>query len=134
MSKPKKPDGFTFIEVIIGVLILGIVLVPLFDIFAKSNWHSVDAEKSTTALYLAQSVLEELKNKPFDDIKPVSDREYDGRPGYRYTVKINGPEDVNGYQVKHITVVVSYMMGNVTKQVSLTMEKTNRDEIAEQQM
>ena len=133
MAKEIARNGFTFIEVMISVLILGIVLIPLLDIFAQSNLNSVDAQKSTTALYLTQSKLEQYINTTFSDIKSVNKQAYPNKPGYDYAVSVNETVNAKGYQGKTITVIVYYQVGSVEKQVSLTMEKTNRDVKANQQ-
>ncbi|AQS58478.1 type IV pilus modification PilV family protein [Desulforamulus ferrireducens] len=134
MVNERVRNGFTFIEVMISILILGIVLIPLIDVFARSNINSLDAEKSTTALYLSQSKLEQLINTPFSDIKSVNKQPYPGKDSYTYSVTVLETASDKGYQVKNITVVVYYHLGGVEKQVSLTMEKTNRDVKADQQV
>ncbi len=133
MSKKKVRNGFTYIEVVISVLLLGVVLIPLFELLVRSNVQAVEAEQSTTALYLAQSKLEQYYNTPFGEINSVNKQTYPNKPGYDYAVTVKETAHARGYQAKTITVIVYYLVGRVERQVSLTMEKTNRDVKADQQ-
>lgn len=133
MPKKKARNGFTYIEVVISVLLLGVILIPLFELLARSNLHAVEAQKSTTALYLAQSKLEQYSNTPSYNISSVNKQTYPINPEYDYAVTVKETAHVRGYQAKTITVTVYYLVGRVERQVSLTMEKTNRDVKADQQ-
>ena len=133
MPKGKARNGFTYIEVVISVLLLSVVLIPLFELLVRSNLHTVEVQKSTTALYLAQSKLEQYSNTPFYDISSVNKQTYPINPEYDYAVTVKETAHVGGYQTKTITVIIYYLVGQVERQVSLTMEKTNRDVKADQQ-
>jgi len=60
-----KDKGFTFIELIMVILIVGIAVVPLIQMFTTSLKGSADTEATSVALELAQDKMEETKQLGF---------------------------------------------------------------------
>ncbi len=54
-------SGYTFIELLIALALLGIVVAPLLNLFATGYTFIGDARKETTALNLCRARLEELR-------------------------------------------------------------------------
>jgi prepilin-type N-terminal cleavage/methylation domain-containing protein len=54
-------SGYTFIELLIALALLGIVVAPLLNLFATGYSFIGDARKETTALNLCRTRLEELR-------------------------------------------------------------------------
>lgn len=134
-------NGFTLLEVMICLILFSLILVPMSNVVLSGNLQSMGAQRSTTALYLAQSSLERLLNTPFSEINPQPRHNIIGHPGYSCQVAVNGelsgsvlgarPANGHSYLVKTVTVTVYYEIGSANKQAVLTMEKTNRDDEAD---
>lgn len=61
--------GFTLIEVVIFILLLGIALVPLIGVLGNALHSSAGHHAIRTATYLAQGLMEEVSGKNFEDIE-----------------------------------------------------------------
>jgi prepilin-type N-terminal cleavage/methylation domain-containing protein len=71
MKKMKyKPNdkGFSLVEVIVSITLLAIILVPLLNYFVSSAKYSSKAKTNQKAVVLAQSILEQCKDKSIDEI------------------------------------------------------------------
>lgn len=60
--KIQKSIGFTFIEVLVAVGILGLILTSLLGFFAQSIELNATSQESTLAVSHAQYVLEEIRS------------------------------------------------------------------------
>jgi prepilin-type N-terminal cleavage/methylation domain-containing protein len=54
-------SGYTFIELLIALALLGIVVAPLLNLFATGYTFIGDARRHTTALNLCRARLEEVR-------------------------------------------------------------------------
>jgi len=70
--KDKKANGFTFIELIMVILIVGIAIIPLIQMYTTSLKGSADAELDTVALELAQEKMEETRQLSFGSVSSSS--------------------------------------------------------------
>ena len=68
----KQGKDFTFIELIMIIVIVGIAVVPLIQMFTTSLKGSADAEATSIALELAQDKMEETKQLSFGSISSSS--------------------------------------------------------------
>lgn len=123
-SKGKKEAGFSLLEVMLAVLLLGIVLVPMLNLFTTSGRISASSWSEATALNLAQAKLEEMKDTPFDDVVGQSGT-FPDNPDYNYTISV-APDGDDPSLLKIVTVTVNYSEAGGTQSVSLTMEKSRR--------
>lgn len=64
--------GFTLVEVLLGVVLLGALFAPLVAALSGSLTAVEAREKDTRALYLAQGRMEELLARDFDSLTPGS--------------------------------------------------------------
>ncbi len=62
-----KNRAFTYIEVLISVMILGFVLIPLLSQFYTGFQGNVIAELVTQSIDLADELMEEIKSRRFDE-------------------------------------------------------------------
>jgi len=53
--------GYTLIELIITLAVVGIMIVPIFDAFLESNRVNLMSRRQISAAYLAQNELEDIK-------------------------------------------------------------------------
>jgi len=63
----KRQNGFTFIEILVSIVILAVGLLSIAGLVTTVIKGNVSSKKTTTAIALAQTKIEELKNKPFTD-------------------------------------------------------------------
>ena len=67
VENKNKPNGFTLIEIIISLVVLGFALFGLINLFMNLSVQNVAAQYRGTATMLAQELLEEIKAKRFDE-------------------------------------------------------------------
>lgn len=67
-----KDSGFTFIELILIIVIVGIAIIPLVQIFTTSLKGGAEAEANTIALELAQEKMEEIRELSFSTVSNSS--------------------------------------------------------------
>jgi len=103
-------SGFTMLEVLVSVGLMGIVIIPLMGLLASAAVLHAQREQETRAIFLAQKKIEEIKNNATTDFAA----DYNKSPGagtdfpspdskYKYTVI-----DSEGSDIKDITVQVWY--------------------------
>ncbi len=64
-------EGFSLIEVIAVVAILGIVMAPVLSMYAGASFATLLAGKETTAVALAQERMEELKGTGYSALEMI---------------------------------------------------------------
>lgn len=97
-----KKEGFSLIEVLIGLIFLAIGILALASLQVTSVRGNFSSNNLMQATYVAQDRLEFLKNRPYDsaelgavnnkdDVKVnVSGVVYDGK----YTINISGYKEI----------------------------------------
>ena len=60
--------GFTLIEVIMVIVILGIMLPGIMMFFIQGVKDSVDSQRRTTAIFLVDGLMEEIRSKGWDEV------------------------------------------------------------------
>ena len=63
----KEQTGFTYIEILIAVVILGVVLIPMLNQFYIGFRGNKTAEILTQGANLGEDMMEEIKSKRFDE-------------------------------------------------------------------
>ena len=58
----KNKNGFTFIELLISLMLISICFIPLMRMFSNSTEQALVLDELTTATYLAKGAMEKLKN------------------------------------------------------------------------
>jgi len=113
-------NGLTLLEVLVAAVLLGLVLVAVFNLFTVGTRLEVDAHRHMEALRLAEAEVERFKAVPYAAVAaPEAPREAPGRHG-TYLVAVDVAEHEAG---KTVTVTVSYREQGQDKSVSLTMER-----------
>jgi len=62
-----KNRAFTYIEILIAVVMLGMVLIPLLSQFYIGFKGNVTSELVTKSVDLAEELIEEIRSKQFDE-------------------------------------------------------------------
>ncbi|MBE3581369.1 MAG: type II secretion system protein [Thermoanaerobacteraceae bacterium] len=121
----KSQDGFTLLEVVVGVVILAVALVPLVDYLVVSSRWSASSEEELVALALAQGKIEEIKGRPLSEVRDEPENPGDPplafpeNPSFRYRLTV----DESGRYLKTVIVTVYYEDSWGSRQMSLTAEK-----------
>lgn len=102
----KNEKGFTLIGVVIAVAILGVIAAGFLGGLAGASRALFTADERTTANNLAESQMEDVKNRPYAlsyTAAPIPS-EYDGA-GYSATIDVVSLEDGN---IQKIIVTIEH--------------------------
>ncbi len=64
----KKTEGFSLIEVLIGVSLVAIALLGLVQLYILSLMNNLRSDRMTNATFLAQQQIEELRGLTADEL------------------------------------------------------------------
>lgn len=64
--------GFTLIEVIMVIVILGIILPGIMMYFIQGVKNSADSQRRATAIFLAEGLMEEIISKKWDEVAVIN--------------------------------------------------------------
>ena len=104
----KKPEGFTLIEVVIGLVILAIGLLAIAALQTNSTKGGYFSNNVTQATIFAQDKLEYLKNLSYRDSDLSSGQHNEGTiSGTIFSRQYTIVEDA-GNSMKTITVTVQW--------------------------
>lgn len=126
MTRRGTEDGFTLLEVVLVILVLGLALLPLLTQTVETNVHAVDAQAASAAVFLCrertETILADRKapsigyaaitNSRYPDESPVA-----GFPGFSRTTHVSADSSYGGVTFRAVRVTVS---GALTPAVSLS--------------
>jgi len=124
----KNEHGLTLIEVLVSFVILTMTLVTMMNSFALGGRQNADTSRYNTALALAQSKMEEIKNSTFKNVVNIASTNFSTESDYSQYVSFSYTVTVinSGLNNKTVTVTVSYSDEGVPKQLNITSEITKR--------
>jgi len=100
-------NGFTLLEILLTIIILGMALIPLMEMIPQALVLDNKVERETQAVFLAQQKLEEIKGKAIYDFSPDYSESATAFPSphsiFKYIVS-----DDQGAGIKEIAVNVWY--------------------------
>jgi general secretion pathway protein I len=106
-----EPSGFTLLEMMVAVAIIGIALVSVYKLHAQTIGLTAITRFNATAPLLAQSRLALLEAKPLKDASDDSGDLGDEYPGYSFKVAISDVESEifkdPGPTLKKIEIVIA---------------------------
>lgn len=102
----KKEKGFTFIEVVISLAVLGIIAVGFLSGLTAASKGLMIADERATAHNLAESLMENVKNQP-----------------YATSYSVSVPGEYAGY-IPHV-VTLSLEDGNIQK-ITITIDHQDK--------
>jgi len=108
MKTSTKSTGFTLIEILIALFILGFALLALAGLMVTTTKNNSFGGRMTEAATFAQSKLEELQTMPTDDIVSGNDLKT-GSQGNQYTRNWT------------VTTTTDNDSKTITKQINLTI-------------
>ncbi len=108
MIRRKNQDGFSLIEILIGLIILAVGLLAIGGLQITSIREGFSSNNITQATILAQDKLEYLKNLSYTDSHLNSGQHNDGTiPNTIFTREYSVLEDT-GNNMKTITVTIQW--------------------------
>ena len=117
MMMLRQAKGFTLLETMIALVLLGMVLIPAYEMFAVAHLGSALGGRQTTALNLAQDIMEEYRARNLQSLALYDLSRTDSilQPGYAYAVDVT----VESTQLNRIEVSVFYEAGNQERTITL---------------
>ncbi len=117
-------DGFTVVEIVVAVFLIALSVTGLVTMMVSAQFAQRDTYYLSEASRVAQTKLEELTAKPFDQISNgttnfSSDSSLSKLPGGKtgQVVVSNAPHLPDG---KQIEVTITYPVGTQQKKVIMT--------------
>jgi len=75
MGRGKRKDerGFSLVEVLVAMVLLGFAMLAMGSLFLSSMEHSRQGRHDMVALNLASEILERMRAVDFDEVEPLFD-------------------------------------------------------------
>ena len=115
----ERDDGFTLIEIMITLVILSVGLLALAGLQVNAIKGNTNSRRMTTAVFIAEKKLEQIKNTPYTNIQSESIQqvtEASANFTRQVTVTSNNPLQ----NTKKIDVIVTWKDGSKSYTVPLS--------------
>jgi len=104
--------GFTLVEVLLAITLLGIALIPIIQSMPSIYRVNRDMIIENTMSFYAQDKLEEVKSaiiSDFDTDRTQTSQVVSGETNYRYNIIDDGGTDIGGDANKDIKIITVQM-------------------------
>ena len=104
-SNLRSNCGYTFIELLVAITILGLMIPPVFGLFTNSYLAITSAGQQTAAINLCLEKMESVKSAGYDDLKKnyissdsplLNEEKVPGWPQFRRETKVTFASKVAG--------------------------------------
>ncbi|MEM5767106.1 MAG: prepilin-type N-terminal cleavage/methylation domain-containing protein [Bacillota bacterium] len=106
-QRSKSKAGFSLVEMLASLMLLGMGLLALFNCFARTVFLDSAAAEQADAVRIAQAQMETVKAMRFEDVGAGS--EQFERNGLLYTCRVSVSARQKDSSLKDVTVTVSWM-------------------------
>ncbi len=106
-GKGRARTGFTLIEVVSSLVIVGVSLVAVLQMFSFATRSAELTQKKLVTYTLLERKRDEIKCKTFSDDVTEEEESYTDSPGYVFTVTEDVPYNGNSY-LKQVVIDVAY--------------------------
>lgn len=97
---PRPSRGFSLIEVLLGIALMGVAMLGLAQLFVMSVWSNHRSEQISTATFLAQQEMDQLRTLTAAELQTLQtnyvdenlDVNNDGTPDYRRITQVSSPQ------------------------------------------
>ena len=106
-SAPHRSNGFSLLEVMVALAILGLAVVAIFQLFSINLRSTQKAEDYTKAIFYARSMMDEAYSfvDPSDE---SASEEYEERYTAKRDVSVKSESDDGNVKVYEIAVTVTW--------------------------
>lgn len=117
--------GFTLIEVLISLVLLGIGFSFSAKVFVAGKYFMKEAENKARAMEIASVHMNEYLTKSFDELTPGVTTPVTDANGFTWTATVveqvmpHGPTKINDIPYKNIEVICSYHEQNINGVVAV---------------
>lgn len=119
-----KKKGFTLIEVVASLIIVGVALVAILGMFSISSRTSKLSEERVAAYNLLQRKMEEVKAKDFASIASAPNESYSGFSDYTLNTTVTNPSTY----LKEVEVKIQWAVPlGGTNEETITTKMTDQD-------
>lgn len=125
MKKLLNKKGFTIIEVMVTLAVLGIVIVPLMTMFITSQKINNEGSKEYQSIQLAQKYMEEIKGmEAVNDLNIL----YNVPSDYSYTENADGSYDIESLPAKEFPFIVDIGVKPLTENSKVNISNVTSSE------
>lgn len=117
----KNKKGYTLVELIITLAVIGIMIVPIFNSFVESHKVNVISKRRIVSSHLAQSRMEEIKSFDFNTLK----FEFQGNPIDTSNSTVEFTDGGKTLTRNNVDYVVTSKLINVTDKLVLSSAAGN---------
>ena len=109
-AKGRKQAGFTLIEVLVALAVLGIVIPPVLGLFTAASHRSHNSKRNTIALTVARDIMDRIKAGDINSAN-VEKKIKNYRERYGVEICISSIGTSNGGTLKMVKVYVAPQLG-----------------------
>jgi type IV pilus assembly protein PilV len=119
-SRTQREAGFTFIDVMLALVILTIGVLALADLQVISSSGNKASQGLTTAASLGAAKLEAIKNTPYAGVSAEAATPITGADGTTYTRRVTVTNNSPMTNTKTVTVTLTWTDGSRTTTIPMS--------------
>ncbi|MDE0683075.1 MAG: prepilin-type N-terminal cleavage/methylation domain-containing protein [Candidatus Poribacteria bacterium] len=127
-----EENGFTLVEILVTLAILGAVLPALLHAFASAARNQGLSDNSTTALYLLKFRMAEIEMAGYPDVGEETG-EFGNNTRYRWSSAVEDIESEEVENVRRVQVTVTWQHRNRERSMSMNTYVADRQKSETQQ-
>ncbi|MXV75914.1 prepilin-type N-terminal cleavage/methylation domain-containing protein [Candidatus Poribacteria bacterium] len=127
-----EENGFTLVEILVTLAILGAVLPALLHAFASAARNQGLSDNSTTALYLLKFRMAEIEMAGYPDVGEETG-EFGNNTRYRWSSVVEDIESEEVENVRRVQVTVTWQHRNRERSMSMNTYVADRQKSETQQ-
>ena len=127
-----EENGFTLVEILVTLAILGAALPALLHAFASAARNQALADNTTTVLYLLKSRMNEIQMSGYPDVGEENG-EFGDNTRYRWSSVVQDIESEDVENVRQVQVTVTWIHGNKERSMSMGTYIADRQKVEAQQ-
>ena len=131
-SRSAEENGFTLVEILVTLAILGAVLPALLHAFASAARNQGLSDNSTTALYLLKFRMAEIEMTGYPDVGEETG-EFGNNTRYRWSSVVEDIESEEVENVRQVQVTVTWQHRNRERSMSMNTYIADRQKSQTQQ-
>lgn len=118
MGEGRHERGFTFIEVLVALVILAIGILALAELQFTSLKGNSSSKATTSAVSVAEKKMEEIRNAGYTNIAAEAPTQVTAS-GMTFTREVQVTTNSPMTNAKTVTVTVSWVEGSMTRTIPM---------------